>query len=64
FLALGDALEATGRDAEAFAVRARGAARLREVASRIGDEEWRRRFLEDVPAHRRLVDFELAATRS
>ena len=54
FLVHARALEASGRAGEARAVRGRGSARVREIAARIGDAEWTRRFLEDVAAHRVL----------
>jgi predicted ATPase/predicted Ser/Thr protein kinase len=57
YLAHAGALEALGRSEEAAEVRARGRRRLEEVAARIADREWRRRFLEDVPAHRELMGF-------
>jgi tetratricopeptide (TPR) repeat protein len=49
------ALEAAGRHREARSVIARGRARIAQIADRISDPEWRRRFLEDVPAHRLLM---------
>jgi tetratricopeptide (TPR) repeat protein len=49
------ALEACGRVGEAAEVRARGRARLAEVASRIGEGVWRDRFRNDVEAHRELL---------
>jgi tetratricopeptide (TPR) repeat protein len=55
FLTHAAVLEACGRAGEATAVRERGAERLRISAARIGDPEWRRRFLTDVPANRELL---------
>jgi len=49
------ALEAAGRIDDAALVRARGRARIAEIAARIEDAALRRRFLEDVPAHRALA---------
>jgi hypothetical protein len=61
FAAQVDTLHECGRgsEAESFLVVARQ--RLAEVASRITDSEWRRRFLEDVPAHRELLRRTLGA---
>lgn len=55
FLARAEALAAVGRAREAEAVRGAGAARLQDLASRIADPDWRRRFLRDVPAHAALT---------
>jgi hypothetical protein len=56
FLSHAAVLDACGRQGEAAVVRERGADRLRIVAARIADPEWRRRFLQDVPANRKLLD--------
>jgi tetratricopeptide (TPR) repeat protein len=58
FLVHAQALAAAGRRAEAREVQARGRERLWTIAGRIGDLEWRARFLRDVPAHRALVETE------
>jgi predicted ATPase len=55
FLVHVDALAACGRTRAADEVRDRARTRLTELASRINDPVWRRRFLEDVPAHRGLL---------
>ncbi len=55
FLVRAEILEASGRAAEAEQVRERGRTRVRELAARIEDPEWRRRFLTDVAAHRALL---------
>jgi hypothetical protein len=55
FLARVEVLEASGRAEAANEVRARGAARLIDVAAKITDAEWRDRFLRDVPANRALA---------
>ncbi|HJL15260.1 MAG TPA: protein kinase [Sandaracinaceae bacterium LLY-WYZ-13_1] len=55
YLAHAEALAAHGRPEEAAKVRALGRRRIEEVAARIADPEWRRRVLEDVPAHRALL---------
>ena len=55
FLAHASALEASGHGQEASAAREAGAARLEEVAMRIRNADWRRRFLADVAAHRTLA---------
>ena len=55
FLMYADALERSGRPDDANAIRAKGRERVRELAAAIADEEWRGRFLDDVPAHRRLL---------
>ena len=49
------ALTAAGRATEAVEVRARGSARLDELAGRIGSDAWRERFRRDVAAHRKLL---------
>ena len=54
FLIRARALEAAGRFLEGEDVRARGRARIRELAERIADEALRARFLEDVRANREL----------
>jgi len=54
FLVRARALEAAGRSVEGEDVRARGRARIRELAERMADEALRVRFLEDVPANREL----------
>ena len=51
-----EALEANGRAEEARAVLARGKARLLEMAGKITDPAWRKRFLEDVPCNRELLE--------
>ena len=55
FLALAEALEASGRHQEASAVRQEGRERTRALAMRIADETWQQRFLSEVPDHRRLL---------
>jgi hypothetical protein len=55
FVARAAALAASGRESEAESTRARGAERVREIAARITSPEWRRLFLEKVPAHRALL---------
>ena len=50
------ALHASGRAAEAEEVRRRGADRVRILADRIRDVDWRFRFIEDVEAHRALLE--------
>ncbi|AKF03633.1 serine/threonine-protein kinase PknK [Sandaracinus amylolyticus] len=55
FLAAVRALEANGYVEEARAVRARGRARIEELAARIVDAGWRRSFLERIAEHRALV---------
>ena len=54
FLVRARALEAAGRCVEGEDVRARGRARIRELAEHMADETLRVRFLEDVPANREL----------
>lgn len=49
-------LLANGDRDEAHAVLAKGKARLKELADKITDPEWRRRFLEDVKEHRELLE--------
>ncbi|MCC7537676.1 MAG: protein kinase [Deltaproteobacteria bacterium] len=55
FLVRARCLQAVGRHAEADVVLRRARERVTELANRIGDPDWRRRFLEDVPAHRQLM---------
>ncbi|MEM9193097.1 MAG: protein kinase [Myxococcota bacterium] len=55
FLIAAEALAAAGRTDEAEDTRARGRLRIEEVAQRISDPEWRRRFIEDVAANRALM---------
>ncbi len=63
FLAHARALSASGSPDEALAVVERGRARLEEIAAKIGDDELRRRFLEDVPANRELSRFDEGSGR-
>jgi len=42
----------------ARAIVTQGRARLEELAARIADPDWRRRFLDDVPTNRALMSFE------
>ena len=56
FLAHADALRAAGREDDARATLERGRARLFEIAGRIADPERRKRFVDDVAAHRRLAE--------
>jgi len=49
------ALIASGRDADAAEIRERGRARVRQIAERISDPQWRDRFLNDVAANRELM---------
>jgi tetratricopeptide (TPR) repeat protein len=58
FLVHAMALEVVGRSEMARDVVLRGCSRLRYIAARIADPEWRRRFLEDVPAHKALLERE------
>ena len=58
FLALAAALEAGGETLKAAEVRAQGRGRLRDLATRIADPEWRDRFLHDVASHRALLGME------
>ena len=55
FLGHARALEAAGRPDDARAALARARARIDEVAARITDPDLRRRFHEDIPAHRALL---------
>ncbi|MDQ3032679.1 MAG: hypothetical protein M3Y87_09700, partial [Myxococcota bacterium] len=55
FLVAVRALEAAGRHEEAATLRARGRARLHELAARIVDPTWRASFLERVPEHHELM---------
>ncbi|RLB54281.1 MAG: hypothetical protein DRJ42_09605 [Deltaproteobacteria bacterium] len=55
FLAHSEALAAAGRHDDAKQVTERGIARLEYIAQRIADPAVRKRFLEDVPAHRALM---------
>jgi hypothetical protein len=55
FVVRARALEALGRHEEARAVRARGRARVEEIAAHISEEALRKRFVEDVSAHRELL---------
>jgi hypothetical protein len=55
FLTHARVLTALGRDAEATATLERGRARVEELARLITDDNWRQRFLEDIPAHRELL---------
>ena len=55
FLTHASVLEACDRAGEAAAVRERGAERIRTVASRIADPEWRLCFLRNVPANAELA---------
>ncbi len=55
FLVLAQALIALSRQDEARQILARGKKVLEAVALGIGDAEWRRRFLEDVVAHKALI---------
>ena len=55
FVAYARALEANGEHDKAHDVAARGRARIEELAARIADPDWRRRFLEDVPPNRALA---------
>ncbi len=55
FLARVRALSAAERTEEAGRVRERGMARLAEVAAQITDPDFRRRFIEQVPAHGALA---------
>jgi tetratricopeptide (TPR) repeat protein len=54
FLTAVVALEAAGRKEEAREVRQRGRDRVETIARRIADDGFRKRFLEEVPAHRTL----------
>ncbi len=56
FLARVLALRAAGRDEEAEAVRARGAAHVRAIAAGISRDEWRERFLSGAEANRALLE--------
>ena len=56
FCVLGDALFANGRREDAARARARGRATLEAAAARIGDRHWRERFVNDVAAHRALLE--------
>ncbi len=55
YVILISALEANGEHEQAAIVKDRGRRWLASVARRIADPEWRKRFLEDVPAHRTLA---------
>jgi tetratricopeptide (TPR) repeat protein len=56
FLAHARALRANGKETEAKEALALGFTRLEFLAGRIGDGDWRARFLSDVPANRALIE--------
>ena len=56
WLAHAEVLDALGRPDDASEIARAGVRRLHELAWRIEDDDWRRRFLKDVPAHRALLD--------
>jgi hypothetical protein len=59
-----EALHACGFVAEARSAIATAAARLADRAARIGHDEWRRSFLEDIPDHARTLELAGAWARA
>ena len=58
FLALAEALRASGDRERARGGVARGASRLEYLAGRIADVDWRARFLVEVPINRRIIELD------